>query len=112
MNINLLIVNVVVISLVVAVIWIRSEISKRSETRRANGQLRLLGPTDELSELTQVVREWADTNGVLKERPDVLPDFGGPQGNNSSDGSEPESDDDGAQSDVSEDADDKEKVVS
>ncbi len=81
MNIKLLIANVVIIGLVAGFFWLRSEYSKRTETRRANGQLRLLGPTDEMSELTQAVREWADHTGVLKERPDVLPDFGSAAGN-------------------------------
>lgn len=80
MNIKLFIANIVVIGLVAGFFWLRHQHGKRSETRRANGQMRLLGPTDELSELTQVVREWADNAGVLNDRPDVLPDFGSADG--------------------------------
>ncbi len=80
MNTKLLIANIVIVAIVLGALWCRNQFLKRSETRRANGQMRLLGPTDELSELTQVVRQWADTTGVLKNKPDVLPDFGSESG--------------------------------
>ncbi len=65
-----------IIGLVVGCVWLRNEWVRRSETRRASGQLRLLGPTDELSELTSVVKQWADANGVFKSAPaDLIPSF-------------------------------------
>lgn len=107
MNFKLLIANVVIVAIVLGVLWFRSQLLKRSETRRANGQLRLLGPTDELSELTQVVRQWADTTGVLKEKPDVLPDFGSADGETSANSNDASND--AAEDEESEDAEETDK---